>query len=204
MTIGGMLTSSKGMWDFFIMSESHSRVMTLKEACQLAYDLWLFLYLNPGKGKEDWDRFEEIEKMENWCPLCEIYNNHERRRTHNQCFSCVGNIGGYCFDRAFSKWIDTHYNYKAAAGYILSKIRRFMKKNGWNFRINQSDKTKQQEKVNNLIHVHSVKIVYSDRFNGEPVGEIVYDPNSNILTGFYVHRTLFDERTKLKEMEGKE
>jgi hypothetical protein len=59
----------------------------------------------------------------------------------------------------------------------------------------------QRTKVNNLLNLISVKIVYSNRFNGEPVGEIEYDPNTHVLTGFYAHAVFREEKARLIEME---
>ena len=107
--------------------------MTEKQAYLLSFKLWIWLYQNPGKRKEDSPYKDEIRYMLGKCPLCEYYHDGEyyHDKHHDNCAGCIGDFKKGCFGSVFSKWPYREDYCKSAAAYIASKIRRHCKKQGW-------------------------------------------------------------------------
>ena len=99
--------------------------MEIREAYELSLKLWIWLFKNPGKWKEDSPYYYEIESLINECPLCEIYILD----CLNGTTGCAGDMGCGCFNSAYCYWAGEAR--KSAAAYIASKIRRYMIKQGW-------------------------------------------------------------------------
>ena len=96
-----------------------------KEAVELSYKVWVWLFQNPDKQKEDSPYWEEIEGMVYDCPLCERFNNG--------CITmykvCPLNFPGLCAGGAFLKWKVSPIGYKKApAARIASILRRELRR----------------------------------------------------------------------------
>lgn len=106
-------------------------MLTEKQALEKSLDLWIWLYQNPGKGKEDYPGYRELEFIYQRCWLCE----YSLRQDNSFCTSwCPGSNENHdCFDGAYEYWfmdIRNKYNYgaKISAAYIAAKIRRRLRK----------------------------------------------------------------------------
>lgn len=99
--------------------------MTEKEAYLLSLKLWIWLYKNPGKGKEDSPYWEEINRFYYACPLCEYCLEDKGPN----CSNCIDDFSDGCFGKAWGSW--RYYNNDHAAAYIASKIRRACVKKGF-------------------------------------------------------------------------
>lgn len=96
------------------------------EAKRLSVDLWTWL-AETGEDKEDWPRHSEIDKLENWCPLCEIFlPSILSNCDESDCpLAFDNNDAGGCTGGLFSKWQVTsnRVTRKKLAGRILTLIK---------------------------------------------------------------------------------
>lgn len=103
--------------------------MEIREAYELSFKLWIWLFKHPGKEKKDSPDWNQVHAYKDNCPLCEYYSDNDG------CIGCAGDINNididFCFSGAFYDWAMSDYQRKSAAAYIASKIRRYMIKQGW-------------------------------------------------------------------------
>lgn len=110
-----------------------------KENTLLALNLWIWLFNNPGKEKEDFPYWNDIKKFLNKCPLCEFifligdckncpgfwhekYFFRQRYTSYEDATGC-GRLGELCFAGAYFKWRGSKE--KRYSGFIASNIRRY-------------------------------------------------------------------------------
>jgi hypothetical protein len=107
--------------------------MTEEYAVILSYRVWLWLWMNPGKRKEDCSWWALIKNIEAHCPCCGHYRLYSVHYT-----KCPLNIGNKelcvfrCSNFAYDRWMADHTN-RAASGYIASKLRRCARRKNFNF-----------------------------------------------------------------------
>lgn len=102
------------------------KVITIKaeiEALEISLKLWIWLFKNPGKYKDDYPYYETIKIFYCKCPLCDLYWTIEAG-----CGKCVGSLTNPCFKGAYYEWVNSSSRKKSAAAYIASKIRRRLRK----------------------------------------------------------------------------
>ena len=95
--------------------------MDHKEAVELSYKLWVWLFQNPDKEKKDSPYWEEIKDLQLNCLLCAIFNV--------DCIGCPLNFKDDCAGGAYGKWVDRPISCrKAPAARIASILRRELRR----------------------------------------------------------------------------
>ena len=102
--------------------------MTKKKAFEITRDFWKWASKQNKKiEKEDWDRYEEFEELEQECAFCEYYH------LKGGCSDCpLGKKLGICYDSfsCFDKWLsDSAPQQKAAARKIYEFTDQYIKDN---------------------------------------------------------------------------
>lgn len=111
--------------------EARKLKITKKEAILLSLDMWIWLFKNPTKRKEDYPKLEKnkIDKMKSSCPCCEYYVS-----IYNTCKGCCLYIESGCGGNAYNRWyhkVIYGYSGKPYAAKIASVLRRKAREKGW-------------------------------------------------------------------------
>lgn len=114
-----------------------------KETIMLSLNLWIWLFNNPGRKKEDSPYWSEIYPMLNRCPLCKSLSGNckdcpglwnkkyffRQRYISYESANDYFRLGELCFAGAYWKW--RLHGEKKYSGFIASNIRRYAKKQGY-------------------------------------------------------------------------
>jgi hypothetical protein len=107
--------------------------MTEKTAVLQSLLVWLWLFKNPGKDKDDSPYWEYIKDYTAACPMCKYCL--DCTRSIFNCSPCILNKKKCCqgttFTSPYWKWDLYGNNHKPAAARIAGTLRRYAKENGW-------------------------------------------------------------------------
>lgn len=94
--------------------------MTLEYATILSFKVWIWLFRNLGRMKQDSPYWDEIWNMEFSCPMCEVWDTY--------CLKCVLGKNNVCRE-GFIQWANT--GKKQYSAHIAWTLRKEIIKNGW-------------------------------------------------------------------------
>ena len=100
-------------------------MLTEKQALEKSLAIWIWVYKNPGKMKENSPYWSELNKTFSACWLCHHYY------LCGACILCIKEIP--CYYGCFNKWEVSCfkkdiYGAKISAAYIAAKIRHQLRK----------------------------------------------------------------------------